>query len=76
MTNALFGAVKLTKISDIDKYKYSGYGIGFDGHVFFSHPTGRTGKNTIIFEVDMNSSLHIDNKGNYILILEKVLRKD
>ena len=25
--NCLFGAVKLTKNSDIDKYKYSGYGV-------------------------------------------------
>ena len=34
LTNALFGAVKLTKNADIDKYKYSRYGIGFDGHGF------------------------------------------
>ena len=27
--NCLFGVVTLTK-NDIDKYKYSGYGIGFD----------------------------------------------
>ena len=33
-TNALSGAVKLTKKADIDKYKYFGYGIGFDGHGF------------------------------------------
>ena len=31
LANALFGAVKLTKNTDIDKYKYFGYGIGFDG---------------------------------------------
>ena len=30
LENCLFGAVKLTKNTDIDKYKYSGYGIGFD----------------------------------------------
>ena len=30
LENSLFGAVKLTKIADFDKYKYSGYGIGFD----------------------------------------------
>ena len=30
LANFLFGAVKLTKDSDIDKYKYSGYGIGVD----------------------------------------------
>ena len=28
--NSLFGAVALTKNTDIDKYGYSGYGIGFD----------------------------------------------
>ena len=27
--NCLFGAVTLTKNDDIEKYKYSGYGIGF-----------------------------------------------
>ena len=31
LENCLFGAVKLTKNSDISKCKYSGYGIGFDG---------------------------------------------
>ena len=31
LTNALFGAVKLNKNADIDKYKCAGYGIGFDG---------------------------------------------
>ena len=30
LKNCLFGAVTLTKNSDIDKYRYSGYGIGFD----------------------------------------------
>ena len=28
--NCLFGAVKLSKNDDSDKYRYSGYGIGFD----------------------------------------------
>ena len=28
--NCLFGAVKITKNADPDKYKYSGYGVGFD----------------------------------------------
>ena len=28
--NCLFGAIKLTKNSDIDKYEYAGYGIGFN----------------------------------------------
>ena len=67
----LFGAVKLTKNTDIDKYKYSGYGIGFDGHRFYSHPSGRTWKSVIIFGVDMNSSSHFHNKGKDFLILGK-----
>ena len=36
LENCLFGAVSLTKNADIDKYKYSGYGIGFDRHGSFS----------------------------------------
>ena len=30
LKNCLFGAVTLTKNANIEKYKYSGYGIGFD----------------------------------------------
>ena len=30
--NCLFGAVSLTKNADIGKYKYCGYGTGFDKH--------------------------------------------
>ena len=30
LKNCLFGAVTLTKNADIEKYGYSGYGIGFD----------------------------------------------
>ena len=29
LENCLFGSVKVTKNSDIDKYRYFGYGIGF-----------------------------------------------
>ena len=35
LENCLFGAVKLTKHTDIDQYKYSGYSIGFDRKGFF-----------------------------------------
>ena len=59
--NCLFGAVKLTKHVDVDLYKYSGYGIGFDRKRFFSIGD-EVGKNVIIFGVDMNSSPRIDNK--------------
>ena len=69
--NCLFGSVKLTKNADIDKYGYFGYGIGFDRKGFFSHPSGRTGKNVIIFGVDISSSSKIDNRKKDILILVK-----
>ena len=69
LENCLFGAVKITKTTDVDKYKYSGYGIGFDGRGVFTHPTGSFDDNAIIFGVDMSSSVHIDNKGKDILIL-------
>ena len=55
--------------ADIDKYKYSGYGIGFDRHGFFSHPSGETGRNVIILGVDMSSSTKIDNRKKDILNL-------
>ena len=54
LANALFGAVKLTKNEDIDKYKYFGYGIGFDGHGFYSIGD-EIGRNVIIFGVDISS---------------------
>ena len=48
LANALFGAIKLTKNADIDKYKYSGYGIGFDRRGYYSIGN-EIGKNIIIF---------------------------
>ena len=68
MENCLFGSVSLTKNNDIVKYKYSGYGIGFDRKGTFSLGNG-FGKNCIIFAVDTSSSVHIDNNKKYILIL-------
>ena len=67
--NCLFGAVNLTENADIDKYKCSGYGIGFDGKGTFSFPSGGFGCNVIIFGVDTSSSVHTDNKQKDILIL-------
>ena len=45
LDNALFGAVSLTKNADFNKYKYSGYGIGFNRRSVFSHPSGGNGQN-------------------------------
>ena len=67
--NCLFGAVTLTKKADIEKYKYSGYGTGFDRRSSFSFPSGGFGQNVLIFGADMSSSIHIDNKKKDILVL-------
>ena len=49
LENCLFGSVKLTKHIDVDQYKYSGYGIGFDrkGSCSIGNEIGR---NVIILE--------------------------
>ena len=74
--NSLFGDAKLVKNADIGKYKYSGYGIGFDMKRMFSFPTGGFGKNGIIFGADMSSSVHVDSKKKILSFLVKILHKD
>ena len=58
--NFLFGAIKPTKsTTDFDKYKY----FGFDAWGSFSLSDGSEfGKNVIVFDANMSSSLHIDNR--------------
>ena len=73
LENCLFGAVSLTKICDTDKYKYSGYGIGFDRRGSHSHPSGGAGGNVIIVGVDMSSSIKIDNRKKDIFVLDASL---
>ena len=68
LENCLFGAVKLTKNPDIDKYKYSGYGIGFDRRGTFWLGNG-LGQNVLILGVDMSSSVHANDKTKNILVL-------
>ena len=75
LENCLFGSVKLTKNPDIDKYKYSVYGIGFDRRDEFSFGDG-FGQNVIIFGADMSSSVHANNKTKTFYFLVKVLHKD
>ena len=69
LKNCLFGAITLTKNADIEKYWYSGYGIGFDRRSSFSFPVGGFGQNVLTFGADMSSSAHIDNKKKNILVL-------
>ena len=66
--NSLFGAAKWFKNADIDKYKYSRYGIRLDRRGIFSVANG-FGRNVIMFGVDMSSSAHVDNQKKCILIL-------
>ena len=51
--------MKLTKNADLDKYKYTGYGIGFDSRSECLFTDGSYAKNVIIFGPDMSSSLLI-----------------
>ena len=76
LKNCLFGAVTLTKNTDIDKYGYSGYGIGFDRRPSFTFPGGGFGQNVSIFGVDMSSSAHIDIKKKTYYFSEKDQHKD
>ena len=67
----MFGAVNLAKNAYIDKYQYSGFGIGFDRGPRFSFPNGGFGQNVMILREDMSSSVHVDNEKEDILILGK-----
>ena len=69
LNNCLFGSVKLTKNADPDKYKYTGYDIGFDSRSEFLFTDGSIGEDAILFGADICSSMHIDKKNKYILIL-------
>ena len=67
----MFGAVSLNKNVDIDRYKYSAYGIGLGRNGFFSHLSDETGNNVIAFGVDMSWSTKIDNWKKDMSILRK-----
>ena len=70
LENCLFGAVSLTKNANIDQYKYSGYGIGFDRHGEFSFGN-KLGKNCINFGAELSSSSSQANNKKNILVLGK-----
>ena len=66
----LIWSVKLTKNTDLDKYKHISYGIGFDCGSEFLFTDGSFGKNVIIFGVDMSSSVHIDKEKDIVILGE------
>ena len=69
LVKCLFGAVSVTKNADIGKYKYFGYGIGFDRRGAYLLPSSRFGRNLMIFGVDMRSSVHVNDKDKDVSIL-------
>ena len=77
LENCLFGAVRLTKNPDINKYKYSGYGIGSDKEGEFSFGTSGFGRNCIILGADLSSSSHANSKKKVLFFsLVKILYKE
>ena len=68
LTNALFGAVKITKNASIKKYNYSWYVIGFDSQGFYNHPSGGIERDVIIFGADMSSSTNNANNENNLVL--------
>ena len=71
----LFGAVKLVKKTNVDRNKYSEYGVAFDRRDASPVANGFD-INVIIFGVDMSSSVHVDNKIKILQFLVKLLHKD
>ena len=72
--NSLFVSLKLTKNADLDKYKYSGNGIGFDSRSEFLFSDGSMEKNAIIFGAYRSWSVNIDTKNKDILIFGTKIR--
>ena len=66
LKNCLFGAVTLTKNTDINKYWSSGYGTGFDRRSIFLFPDCGFGQNVLRFGADMSFSTCVDNKKRHI----------
>ena len=68
LENCLFGAVTLTKNVNIDRYGYSGYGIGCNRKGSFSFSGGGYGQDVLISGVDMSFSVRIDNKKDILVL--------
>ena len=62
----MFGAVRLIKSADPDRYLYSRYGVSFDVCETFSLVYGGFSKNVILFGAEMSSSVYVDDKKRYL----------
>ena len=74
--NCLFGAIKITNTtnSDTDRWQYSGYAIGFDSTVSFTHPDdGKNVEDIVVFGAYMTDSTHATNQTQSFLVLGRGL---
>ena len=62
LKNWLLRSIKLAKNADPNKYKYSGYSIGFYSCAQLLFKDGSTRKYLIIFGANISSSVHNDHK--------------
>ena len=67
----LFGAVKLAKNTNPEKYGNIGYGIVFDANSQFPLLIGEWGKNVVIFGVDNSPAKYVDNRKKISQLLVK-----
>ena len=65
MDNCLFGSVKLTKHADLDKYEYTGYGIGFDSPSEFLFTEGSYGSK---IEVEAKYPINFTESGKRFVL--------
>ena len=60
--DCLFGSVKIQKdVTDVKKYKYSGYGVCYNFNDSFTHGSNQNARNLIIFGVDSSNHKKIDS---------------
>ena len=71
----MFGANRLAKNADINKYGCSGYGIGFDRRGRFSFPGRGFGINVKIFVANISTSVEFDNKKGHFNSSKKSIRR-
>ena len=68
LNNFLSGSVKLSKNADLDKYKYSGYGIGLGSRSEFFLDRSKLWKTCRYFWSWYELFVHFDNKNKDNLI--------
>ena len=73
LDDSLFGAVKLTKNVDLNKYEYSGYSVGYDGRSQFYCQMANVVKSCYIWSLIIPFAMLIIKKKKVILVLGEIL---